>query len=856
MNRPVIHIYLFFQRRFSGPGRNAGFFVHMLLLAMAVFPVTSCTGTRHLGDDQSLYSGSRIYIEPREQAENMNEMERELESVLSPGPNNRILFMRPRLWVYNITGTTRERGIGNWIKTRIGRPPVLIEDVNPERTARLMQNRLFNMGHFDADVTYRLAVKKKETRINYHVNISAPYRIGRIILPGTTTEAGQAVVRAMENTELRSGDIYKLARLKSERTRIERELKEEGFFYFNADQIIFMADSTAGNREVDLHLAVKPDVPPHALRRYRIGNIMIMQEGAAATAGALQGSRAEAGNAVQQSTGPQGSALTGDRFTAIDNGVSAALEELPVSERVLLNSLFLEQGQVFRSSDHVLTISHLMGLGVFKFVNIRFERRPPGNTPPASAPASAGNREEENQFAGTPGNDDAENQSPVNPADGGYNTGSENLLDVRIILTPMEKKNISAELSGVSKSNNFAGPGITTSFSNRNLLGGAENFSIGLDGAFETLIGQRGVNSIEAGLTSEIGIPGLLIPFRQSAVSHGYMPRTRMSMAFSYLDRTDAFSLSSFKSQFGYHWNPVPQVQHRFNPFVFNVFGLGRISDEYRQIFSDEALLRRGLFEQFLLGSEYSFFYNTLVTGDDRNLWYFNINADMSGNMAWLAGRYGGFAGQGADGEYTYFNQGFAQYFKTDIDLRHYIGTKNGNRIAARLIAGAGIPYGNSSSLPYTKIFTIGGSNSIRAFHPRSVGPGSYSPPDTLVSTLNIYQSGELKLEMNLEYRIDIGNIFKAALFADAGNIWNIREKENAPGGAFIPSQFLRQIALGTGAGIRLDFTFFLLRLDVAFPLAIPGQQDNGSYFRSPDPLDAQWRRENIILNLAIGYPF
>ncbi|TVR73420.1 MAG: hypothetical protein EA408_04770 [Marinilabiliales bacterium] len=833
-------------------GGYAGAFLCPFLIAVAVFAVASCTGTRHLGDDQSLYSGSRIYIEPGEQAENLNEMERELESVLSPRPNSSILFMRPRLWVYHITGTTRERGIGNWIKTRIGRPPVLIEDVNPERTTRLMQNRLFNMGHFDTDVTYSLAEKKKQTRINYHVNISAPYRIGRIILPGTATEAGQAVVRAMENTELRSGDIYSLARLKSERSRIERQLKEEGFFYFNADHIIFRADSTAGNREVDLHLAVKTDVPSYALRSYRIGNIMIMQEGIAPTAGVSQGSRSGTGNASQGSSGLDGSATAGNRFTVIENGVSAALEELPVSERVLLNSLFLEQGQVYNSSDHLLTISHLMGLGVFKFVNIRFERRPSGNALQPPPPASAGDLESENQSASNPENGVGVNRHPSNSGNG----GNENLLDVRIILTPMEKKNISAELSGVSKSNNFAGPGFTASFSNRNLLGGAENFSIGLDGAFETLIGQKGVNSIEAGLTSEIGIPGLLIPFRHSAVSHGYMPRTRMSLAFSYLDRTDAFSLSSFKSQFGYHWNPAQHVQHRFNPFVFNVFGLGRISDEYRQIFSDEALLRRGMFEQFLLGSEYSFFYNTLVTGDDRNLWYFNINADMSGNMAWLAGRYGGFAGEGAAGEYTFFNQGFAQYFKTDIDVRHYIGTKNGNRIAARLIAGAGIPYGNSSSLPYTKVFTIGGSNSIRAFHPRSVGPGSYSPPDTLVSTLNIYQSGELKFEMNLEYRIDLGNIFKAALFADAGNIWNIREKENAPGGAFIPSQFLRQIALGTGAGIRLDFTFFLLRLDVAFPLAIPGQNDHAGYFRRPDPLDPQWRRDNIILNLAIGYPF
>ncbi len=801
--------------------------LHLAIIIFVLIAASSCSGTRHLAEDESLYRGSSISIEPSAPDANIKAIERELESVLSPRPNYKILTMRPRLWLYNIT-SSRDRGIGNWINTRIGRPPVLFDDVNPERTLRLMENRLFNMGYFDAEVTWDTASRRREKAVNYRVSIRQPYRIGNIYLPSPVTDAGEAINRVMENTSLLQGSIYNLNDLKRERERIDRHLKEEGFFYFNADYLLFRADSTAGNREVDLHLVIKPDVPVRDLEKYRIGNVRV--------------EKGRTGNSLTVAE----SLRSGETGTAIisDAGV------LPVNETTLLNAIHFESGQVYRNSDHVLSIRHLIGLGVFKFVNIRFERSPGSN----SSLTGTGNT--------VYGEDNAENGNAGKHTDmSGHALNdrydSRNILDVRIILTPMEKKNISAELRGVSKSNNFAGPGITASFSNRNLLGGAENLSINIDGAFETLIGQKGVNSVEAGLSSDLTLPGLLSPVKPGRVSPRYMPRTIMSLAFSYLDRTDAFSLSSSKSQFGYQWNTSSVKQHRLNPFSFNVFGLGRISEEYERIFTDEALLRKGMFEQFLLGADYSFFYNTQLSGNERNDWYFNLNLDASGNLAYLAGRYGGLAGKDETGEFTFFNQGFSQYFRADMDVRHYIDTYGGNRLAGRVIAGLGLPYGNSTSLPYTKLFTIGGSNSIRAFHPRTLGPGSYSPPDTLASTFNIYQSGEIKLEMNLEYRLNLGNVFKAAIFADAGNIWNIREKKNAPGGAFTSSGFLRQIALGTGAGIRLDFTFFLLRFDLAFPLAIPYAVSEGeTYFQRVRLLDSQWRRDNLVLNLAIGYPF
>ena len=758
----------------------------IVLVASLLFG--SCSNLRYLDEGQSLYTGSRVIIETEEPVKNKKELQSELASLISPQPNNKILIWRPRLWLYNITSSSGESGISGWINRRLGRPPVLIEDVNTERTIRLMENRLLNSGYFDASAGYRLTERNRQTGVEYRVTLKPPYTIGNILPVQEDMPVAGDINNSMKETVLKSGQAYSLSGLKEERERIDRYLKEVGYFYFHPDYLLFMADSTAGNREVDLYLTLKPVTPPDALEKYTIRNIYIDNRPPAAG---------------RESTEPAG-------MEEIKDGVFMYTGDGLLNARTLLRAIFLEKDKTYSYTDHILSIRHLMGLGVFKFVNIHFDR---------------------------------------------VNYSGNNYLDVRIALTPMEKRSVSAELRGISKSNDFAGPGLTASFINRNLLGIAGNFSLNLDGAFETLIGQKGVNSLEAGISSEISIPGMLAPFGAGNISPAYIPVTGMSLSFNYLNRTDAFSLTSLRSQFGYKWNTSVSTQHRLNPFVFNVFGLGAISDEYERIFSGEALLKRGLFEQFLLGSEYSFLHNTQLSGIRQHDWYLNFNIDLSGNVAWLMSNLLGSAGDKDD--YRIFNQSFSQYTRTDIDLRYYLRTGPNSRLATRLIAGIGLPYGNSTTMPYTKLFTMGGSNSIRAFHPRSLGPGSYTPPDTLTSTLNIYQSGEIKLEMNIEYRFALGNIVKAAIFADAGNIWNIKEKENAPGGKFHSAEFLRQTALGTGAGLRFDFTFFLLRLDLAFPLADPGYSGERKGWLVPvKPFDSAWRSNNLILNLAIGYPF
>ncbi len=792
----------------------------MICIILALLLSGSCTGLRQLDENQVLYTGSRVSVEPVDESiPNKKEVKSELEAVIRPDPNTRILISRPRLWIYNIMGETGGSGIDHWIQTNLGRPPVLFEDVDTERTARLMQNRLYNMGYFDGEIDYQVREKTRRASVDYHISVKPPYRIRSIFMPEDDTPVVSKIGLSMEESILESGQIYRLQSLRDERDRIDQYLKELGYFYFHPDYLIFIADTTAGDRLVDLYLRIKPAAPPMALRSYTMRNIYIDTGGretgdfedtgqgaasfeeSAPESGVPEHPDEEAGMSEEPGQEPQ---------KEINDGVYIVAGEDYLKPHVLNRAVFLEQGQIYANRDRRRTLSYLMGLEIFRFVNLRF--------------------------------------NPV------VNNAGNNYLDARIMLIPLERRAVSTELRGVSKSNDFAGPGITGTYLNRNLLGGAEQLRISIDGAFETLLGESGVNSIEAGITTELKIPRL-VPFDIGWITPELIPATRMSLSLNYLNRTDAFSLASFRSEFGYLWNPSLRTQQRLTPFVFNVFGLGSVAPEYEELFDRDALLRRGLFEQFILGSQYSYLYNSQLDGISNEDWYFNLNLDVAGNSLWMASNYLGIGGADDEGDRQIFGQSFSQYGKADLDFRYYVNIGSDTRLATRFIAGIGIPYGNSTSLPYTKLFTIGGTQSIRAFHPRRLGPGSYTPPEELETAFNIYQAGEIKLEMNMEFRYAFSNIIKGAIFADAGNIWNLYEDEDVPGGRFEYPGFLQEIALGTGMGLRLDFTFFLLRLDLAFPLFDP-RDAAGDYFQPVRPFDSRWRRDHLVFNLAIGYPF
>jgi outer membrane protein assembly factor BamA len=678
-------------------------------------------------------------------------------------------------------------------KESLGEPPVLLHSVVPDRVAARMRTLLEGKGYFQPDVRYTVREKESTADIQYNIAVQSPYRNNGITVKGGNTTLVEAIRSTMGETLLAAGAQYDIVKLKQERERIDAALKEKGYFYFSPDFIVFQADSTAGIKTVDLSLQVKRDIPVEATRVYTIGNITIYS-----------------GYSLNRDsvTMPVGDSVSVDGCYYIDL-------DKKFQPDVIVRSIFFRKGAVYSRKNHDLTLNRLMNLGVFKFVNIRFV---------------------EADSAGIP------------------------RLEPHIYLTPLSMKNIRFELQGVSQSNNLVGPVFNSSFRNRNLFGGAELFTLSFEAGLEMPIGggQSGGNSYEIGTRGELELPKFVTPFRLENVSSLFVPKTRIVLGLSLLNRLQYYQLFSVDASFGYNWKESISKEHNFNPLSITFAHLTNTTQKFDDLLSTNPFLKKSFEEQFIIGQNYSFTYNDQLEKDHKNHLYFKGNIDLSGNLLQLVQALFIKHKATPDTPYEIFGTTYSEYYKFDIDLRHYYNTIDQTAsLASRLILGIGVPYGNSATMPYVKQFYIGGSNSVRAFTAGGLGPGSYKIPDSIAAKSFIDQAGDIKLEANTEYRFPIISIVRGALFVDAGNIWLLREDPARPGSQFSGKTFLDEIAVGTGFGLRLDLSFFILRFDLAFPLRIPylpqGERwvTNKIDFGSPS-----WWKNNLVLNIAIGYPY
>jgi outer membrane protein assembly factor BamA len=404
------------------------------------------------------------------------------------------------------------------------------------------------------------------------------------------------------------------------------------------------------------------------------------------------------------------------------------------------------------------------------------------------------------------------------------------------------------------------GPVFESSFRNRNFFGGAELLTLTSELGFETPLGggQSGGNSYEAGARAELELPKFAAPFKLENVSSSFVPKTRIVLGLHLQDRIQYYQLFSVDASFGYNWRESIATEHSLNPLAIAVAHLANTTPKFDDLLNINPLLRKSFEEQFIIGQTYTFTYNDQLVKERKNHLYFKGSVDLSGNLLSLVQSLFLPYKAAPESPYRIFGTPYSQYYKFDIDVRQYYNTiDQTSSLASRFIAGIGIPYGNSTTLPYVKQFYAGGSNSVRAFAARGLGPGSYKIPDSSASRIFIDQTGDIKLEANTEYRFPITGILKGAVFLDAGNIWLLKEDPNRPGSAFNSGTFLNEIAVGTGFGVRLDLSFFILRFDLAFPLRVPSLPVSDRWVINKINFgDPSWRKNNLALNVAIGYPY
>jgi outer membrane protein assembly factor BamA len=763
-----------------------------LCISIFLLLFSSCSNIRYLPEGEKLYIGADVELNPTEKIEDKKEIKKEATQMVRPEPNGKVLGLRVKLWIYNIARTPKRKGLSYWLKNKVGEPPVLYSKVNPVLVTQLIDSRLFNKGIFRPISEYKVEESEKKVKLHYIVTVHAPYIIDSILWPQGDDDLSVHIREIGKKSRIRKGRTYDLDRLNTERERIDEKLKEEGFFYFNPDYILFNADTTSGNKTVKITVTLKEDIPYSALLKYRINEVYVTPDF----------SLRSDSNSVRKDT------------ILIDD-VHYISADKSYRPKTILRSVFLRKGDIYSRTNHNMTLSRLMGMGVFKFVNVRFN-------------------EEDTLIPG--------------------------YLNAHIKLTPLPKKSIRGEIEVVSKSNNFVGPSLTLSYNNRNALKGAELLVINIHGSFETQVnGQyKGLFSYEIGPEINLYVPRFILPFNLKNRKGFYIPKTRFTLGYDFLKRVQYFDLNSFKFIYGYKWKESILKEHELNLVNINYAKLSNESDEFKRMLDVNLLLRKSFEEQFIVGLNYSYTYNQQVIERKPNQSYFNTNIELSGNTISFISKTFLDKNPNPDDPLSVAGAVYSQFLRADADFRYFKRiTTTKAKLAGRIYAGAGWAYENSSTLPYIKQFFSGGVSSVRAFRARSLGPGTYIRSDS--SSINFFfeQGGDIKLEANAEFRFNIISILKGALFTDAGNIWLLKDNESIPGGRFHVSSFLKELAVGTGFGLRIDANFFVLRFDLAFPIRKPWLPSNERWvFRQIRPFSPDWRGENLLLNIAIGYPF
>lgn len=475
--------------------------------------------------------------------------------------------------------------------------------------------------------------------------------------------------------------------------------------------------------------------------------------------------------------------------------------------RIFDRALYFKKNDLYNRTDHNLSLNRLVNLGTFKFVK---------------------------------------NQFRVSDTTGNY-------LDAYYYLTPLPKKSIRLELLAKTNSANYTGTELNLNWSNRNTFRGAELLTISAFGGVEVQVsGQNnGFNVYRIGTEANLVWPRLVAPFKLNSPS-GFVPKTKATLGYEFQNRTKLYSLQTFKGSFGYLWKENERKEHLLNITEITYASPQNVTALYQeQILANESL-GKVIEKQLIFGPTYSYTYTNTLQKRKKNTFYYKGTIDLAGNVAGLVSGANIRKGD----TIKLFDVPFSQFIKIENDFRHYYKLGPDSQLATRIIAGAGFAYGNSREMPFIKQFFIGGTNSLRAFRARSIGPGSFDGASTNTNTFLPDQSGDLKLEFNTEYRAKIYGLVKGALFLDAGNIWLLNDNPDKPGAKF-SKKFLNEIAVGAGAGLRFDFSFLILRTDLAFPLRKPYLPDGDRWVL--DKIDfgsGPWRRENLVFNLAIGYPF
>ena len=800
--------------------------LYCILLAACCTLLSSCDATRHLPKDKYLLRSNTLKLQSDRTITRRGELKDGLAALVIQKPNTYALFgLFPyKVWLYNMRYRHYAKDSSDVAfqqKSKVVEKPVIYDSVFRERSEINLKGFLFQQGYFYAKVKDTTTFKKRRAYVKYEIETGLRYLINNTVLDIDDSTIRSIVVAGMGQTALAKGEAFAYTLTETERSRIANQLRNAGYYKFTQENISFVLDTVnkaflrdaenpfesainfiALQRQqkkptLDVHIIIRKTDEPNAYRRYKIGRVQVYPD-------------FKDRSDVRDST----------MIQHMVDGVTFRYHKYYVHEGALLRQNFLQPGDYYMQDNYDRTITKLNELGLFQYVRLLIV------------------------------------EDSTLPKD-------QNLRAI-ILLNPVKKYDFSTNYEVSNGSTYSLGNDITFSYRNRNLLKGANQLTLSLSGGIEAGYDTIGKNvfdrlyllSRNAGITSSIVFPKFISPIDVSGVKSLYQPRTILSLGYSLLDRVDYFTLSNTAASFAYNWRRSQSVTYDLTPAFINILRLPRIADSFQHRLDNNEFLRNAYHENFIEGESFSYTFSDQDAPHARRQYsYLKLSAEEGGALLSLINGTGNEV-------LTKNNLSFSQYLKFDADARHYFRRPHAT-LALRFLAGVGLPYDKSTTVPYVKQYFSGGAYSIRGWRVRQLGPGSYYAGDSASNNF-IDRTGDIKLEVNAEYRFDIVQLFSGALhlagaiFTDAGNIWLAHPTPQYPGGEFALNKLGQDIAASSGAGARIDIGgLFTIRLDAAFPIKKPYVLvDNGWVLKDVNPLNKSWRSQNLVLQIAIGYPF
>lgn len=753
------------------------------IVLLTILVTSSCSIRKHVPEGKSLLIKNKIVVTKDYKEISTSDISKHVTQKAMP----QLFGWMPFVNIYYRTAKKTDKKFYKWVNEKIGRKPVYYSEKETRESEKEIERYLSDIGFFKSKVVATTKIRNNRAKVKYTVYPSKPYKIENVRYKISDDSIAGEIKKIEKSLPVKTGGNYNAYKMDDERDVITNHMRDNGYYFFTKETIIFEVDTNFMSHRADVTLRISGK--KHY--KYLIDNIFIYPN--------YKHRETHPADTVIHtfSLGRKGENVT-FRFVSFGN---------PKINFTTFNQVVQMHPLEEYSSKKVSQTYHTLGmLPIYSSTNIRFD----------TIPSSKGDTIKH--------------------------------LNCDIYLQKGKLNYYNLQLEGTNSAGNFGALGSVT-YRNNNIFHGSEVLNVKVKGGYQLISTADSISpgghfhGREFGVETSISFPRFLGPLNFRHFVREYQPKTIVNVGYD-TRRRPLYRRQTALVNFGYNWMTSEKSQHILTPINVNTVKVDQ-TDIFKKLLEKESnqRLKDQYTSHLIAGLSYTYIFNNQSLKFQRNFIYVKADVETSGNLLSLLNKTPLMSE--VNDYHEIFGIRYSQYVKLGIEFRYYHYISFGNFVF-RALAGYGIPYGNSQDMPFEKNYYAGGANGMRGWSYRQLGPGSYRNDQIT----NGERFGNIQLEFNTEYRFPIYSFLNGALFVDVGNIWNSKPIESFPDSEFKFNTFYKQLAMDMGLGLRLDFSFFLVRLDFAIPFRDP-KYDEPERWRF-----SKWQWKDVGFNFGIGYPF